>query len=250
MLRPLEVTVDATLTVAGEERPMALVVPAGVTRWETLLPVLAQVTDAVVAASSEAVAREGKAVSCAKGCGACCRQLVPVSPAEARRLADLVDSLPVARRTEVLRRFEEARARLREAGLLDRLERTSEVKEGEGRGLGLAYFGLGIACPFLEDEACSIHPDRPLACREYLVTSSPARCAAPSAADVEMVPIGLHVSRALLAAEGGESAGRPPWVPLILAPAWADANPGGTARSTGPELLGRVLGRLVRPAAP
>jgi hypothetical protein len=33
------------------------------------------------------------------------------------------------------------------------------------------YFLQGVACPFLEAESCGIHPDRPLACREYLVTS-------------------------------------------------------------------------------
>ncbi len=41
------------------------------------------------------------------------------------------------------------------------------------------YFHLGIACPFLEDESCSIHADRPISCREYLVTSPAVNCADP-----------------------------------------------------------------------
>jgi Fe-S-cluster containining protein len=36
-----------------------------------------------------------------------------------------------------------------------------------------------MPCPFLEDESCSIHPDRPLVCREYLVTSPAELCAGP-----------------------------------------------------------------------
>ena len=42
------------------------------------------------------------------------------------------------------------------------------------RILGREYFQLGIPCPFLEEESCSIYHDRPITCREYLVTSPPA----------------------------------------------------------------------------
>src|SRR5689334_13165705 len=35
---------------------------------------------------------QGRKVSCKQGCGACCRQAVPVSPPEAWMLADLVAS--------------------------------------------------------------------------------------------------------------------------------------------------------------
>src|SRR5687768_15708655 len=57
----------------------------------------------------------GHAVSCRKGCSACCRQIVPLSPAEAWMIADLVRSLPLERRTALLERFAGIRARLQGA---------------------------------------------------------------------------------------------------------------------------------------
>jgi hypothetical protein len=37
----------------------------------------------------------GRTVACGKGCGVCCRQMVPLSPPEAAIIADVVDQLPV-----------------------------------------------------------------------------------------------------------------------------------------------------------
>ena len=55
-----------------------------------------------------AAAEAGKAISCHKGCGACCRQLVPISRTEGERLVTLVDAMPEPRRAAVLARFADA----------------------------------------------------------------------------------------------------------------------------------------------
>jgi Fe-S-cluster containining protein len=34
-----------------------------------------------------------------------------------------------------------------------------------------------MACPFLENDSCSIYLDRPIRCREFLVTSDARYCA-------------------------------------------------------------------------
>jgi Fe-S-cluster containining protein len=57
------------------------------------------------------------------------------------------------------------------------------------------YFYEGIPCPFLEDESCSIHPNRPIVCREYLVTSPAANCAKPSAETVTLVKLPIKPSK-------------------------------------------------------
>ena len=74
-----------------------------------------------------------------------------------------------------------------------------------------AYFALGIPCPFLEEESCSIHPDRPLVCREYLVTSPAELCAGPTQEGVTPVP----VPKVSLAARGLQDE-REEWFPLAL----------------------------------
>ena len=153
-------------------------VPQRMVHPRELLSTYEQMTDAFV---EFAVSREeaaGRKISCGAGCGACCRQLVPISEIEARHVADLVAALPSARQQVIRDRFAQARQKLQQADWLEPLQDPDQFPETTLSELGLAYFRLGIPCPFLEEESCSIHPDRPLACREYLVTSPAANCAA------------------------------------------------------------------------
>ena len=117
----------------------------------------------------------GGRISCCKGCGACWIQLVPISEAEARRIAKLVESLPEPRRSQVKARFEDAAKRLAEAGLLKASAAGTLVSRRLPR-VRLGIFRQAIPCPFLEDEACSIYPDRPITCREFLVTTPAIYC--------------------------------------------------------------------------
>jgi hypothetical protein len=92
----------------------------------------------------------GAKLSCRAGCGACCRQPVPITLPAARRIAALVESLPVDRRKIVESRFAAAVERLRETGMFDIL--TGAVNPGPDitRTLSYRYFDLAIACPFLD----------------------------------------------------------------------------------------------------
>jgi Fe-S-cluster containining protein len=219
-------TANISLRIAGRPLHVKLEVPKGSARRRDLLPVFRQVADAVVDSGVQEAELRGERVSCARGCGACCRQLVPISEPEAHALRDLIDALPAERRATVLARFATARRRLDEAGLLERLDGAPRLpagrrreRDGELRALGLEYFRLGIACPFLDDEACSIHAQRPIACREYLVTSPAAHCAAPAPDTVRMVPLAGSAAHALRRT-GEQDAGPAPWIALVLAPAW------------------------------
>jgi Fe-S-cluster containining protein len=228
---PGTATAHIALNVGGRPLRVSLEVPNGATRVRTMLPVFRQVANAVVDVGVRQAEAQGERVSCRKGCGACCRQLVPITVAEAHALHELIETLPAGRRATILGRFAEARRVLDEAGLLRRLH---DRPPDSARALGLEYFRLGIPCPFLEDEACSIHADRPIACREYLVTSPAEHCASPSAESVRMVRLSGSASRALSRLEGPDARGRS-WVPLVLTPECAADQKEAPARE------GRVL---------
>ncbi|MBM3746913.1 MAG: hypothetical protein FJW34_14070, partial [Acidobacteria bacterium] len=85
-------------------------VPDGVLRLADLLPILQAFDDAVVGVAVDKVQRAGGVISCRAGCGACCRQLVPISPAEAVHLAELVAEMPVERQATLRERFAAALA--------------------------------------------------------------------------------------------------------------------------------------------
>jgi Fe-S-cluster containining protein len=235
------------LGLPGGDVHIEMDVPMGEVPMGRLLPALRTTADAFVAFSAERSATEGKPVSCAKGCGACCRQAVPVAQTEARRIGTVLEELPEPRRSVVKERFAAALRRIEEAGLLPALD--GRVAWGAGRAveIGMEYFRLGIACPFLEDESCSIYEERPIACREYLVTSAPAHCAAPTPESVEAVPLPTRVWAAVAREEQGTADTDPArCVPLILAPRWASEHPEPEAQRPGPEVLRRIYARFSR----
>jgi methylase of polypeptide subunit release factors/Fe-S-cluster containining protein len=220
-------------------------VPKGPIGVPELLPLAQILTDKVVDYTSKSVEEDGKKISCKKGCGACCRQLVPVPEVEARHIRDLVNAMPEPRQSEIRRRFAEARRRLAEAGLLEKLLQREQWREDEVQPLGVQYFLQGIPCPFLEEESCSIHPDRPITCREYLVTSPAENCARPSSKNIAQVELPFKIWPALARLEKAASSSRfVRWVPLILAPEWADAHPAEPSTRPGTELVREFFGHV------
>jgi Fe-S-cluster containining protein len=216
-------------------------VPAGPMRLAELAFNALGLDQRLVGMAERREAREGRSISCRKGCGACCRQLVPVSPPEAWMIADVLASIPEPRRRVLLERFGETAKRLETEGFRERLMKRPE-SEAEVRALARDYFYLGLACPFLEKESCSIHAVRPAICREYLVTSPAEWCANPFEGAIKRVAVSICLSQALarLAAEllGGETQ----LIPLALAPAWAAEHVAqGRREFEGRTMLERLL---------
>jgi Fe-S-cluster containining protein len=239
-----KVTIKARVAIGGKPVDLKMTVPAGPVAPGELLPLYRAVAERVV---SSGVEKAGGRVSCRKGCGACCRQLVPISRLEARHLAALVEAMPEPRRSEVLGRFDRIVEVTREAGLLDELRAVGR-EPMDVAALALRYFRLGLPCPFLEAESCSIHPERPVACREYLVQSDPADCAEPDSGRVQGIPMPGKVSRVLERLEGGVPEGLSPSLPMPLALEWAAEHPEPDPECVrpGPDLLQTFFARLAR----
>ncbi len=105
--------------------------------WLPLLLEIQRITNQGVAV---AIRADGRALACGRGCATCCRSHadIPVYPLELMGIAwFVVEKLQGEARDKV-------RAQLR------------------------GHRTLG-ACPFLVDEACAIHPLRPMACRQFNV---------------------------------------------------------------------------------
>ncbi len=224
------------LTVQGR-----ITVATGPVKPQAVLPALQNLVNAVVAASEQELADTGYSVSCKAGCGACCRQPVPISAPEAYFIRDLVEAMPEPRRTAVKARFSAARERLQAAGLHDAAMHLGQMSVPDLQRLDAAYFDLGLACPFLEDESCSIHADRPLICREYLVTSPAERCARPHAGGIERVAI---PKLSLLLHPIGATAKGDSTMALSVALDWADAHPDTLPLHKGTDWVQYFLSRL------
>jgi Fe-S-cluster containining protein len=177
---------------------------------------------------------------------------VPVSPPEAFYVTDVIDTLEPARRSEVLQRFDAIVKVLDEREMIERL---LEPRPTEEPVLPIAreYFGLGLACPFLVDESCGIHEHRPVACRDYNVTSPAEWCTRPYDHDVAKVPMVLPLSAPLARLTATLTGEKPCLIPLTLVPRWVDAHRDLRLRQwPGPELFDRLEQELGRggPDAP
>ena len=245
--KPRLVTADVELTVNGRTIPLRVSVPGGRVAPRELLPLYRNIAEKLTTLAVDAAAAAGHRVSCRKGCGACCRQLVPISALEARELVRLVDRMPEPRRSVLRQRFNDALRRLEteSPGLLARVLRAHELTPDEIVTLGHEYSRLGIACPFLEDESCSIYADRPVDCRQYLVVSDPRHCAEPRSPHVRAItPWGGPVSAGIPVAER-TPAGKPvTWVPLVLAPTFVAAHPQDPPPRPGPEMVEEFFDRF------
>ncbi len=224
-----------------------LPVPGSKLRLSELAWNVMALDDRLVGMAVAAEAKQGRHVSCSKGCGACCRQAVPVSPAEAWMLADVVAALPPARKAEVLARFAAAWERLHAEGFAER-SLSDTASENDVLRLGLDYFRLGIPCPFLEDESCSIHANRPSACREFLVTSPATNCTKPDELPTKAVPLAAGLTEGLSKLSALVLEAQPQVIPMTLALAWAnDHHEEGQRRYDGGFLLTALVECLSNP---
>lgn len=249
---------NIALTVKGVPLEFEMTVPAKPVKPHRLLPIFHQMTNSMVQTGVEVIEARGEKISCKAHCGACCRQAVPISEMEIYQIAELVEAMPEPRRTEIKERFAKAAEHFNRIGWYDRYienQRTALTKEAdaairEGIDIALEYFRQGIPCPFLEDESCSIHPDRPVACREYLVTSPAEDCANLSPKTIKGVELLLKPSLALK--DVARSANYEHYGVPILSRALelAEKYPESFEEKTGPEWMREFFTKLSKDNMP
>ena len=148
------VSVEFAVGIGDGKFTATAVVPAGQTNLTQILPVLQSLDDSLISGVTAQLNQAGLAVSCKAGCGACCRQMVPLSIFEAETLSAWIRTLPESRQEELAGRFHQALLSLAAAGLIDRMVNEDWLAETESaRQLALDYFYKRVPCPFLENES-------------------------------------------------------------------------------------------------
>ena len=204
---------------------MQVHVPRGPTRLQDIVPLAQNITNIQGERSIAFERNEGREISCKAGCGACCRQIVPISAPEAFRLANHILGLADNLRDEFLARVDAVESAVEAAGLMKELEGLAGGEPmGDARSLASRYFEKDIACPFLLDESCSVHPERPLLCRHYLVTSPAKCCATPGKNRIRIVPMPPCLSAPLSRVAATLLGGEPVMIPLSIAMRWVDSH--------------------------
>ena len=236
---PPTVVVSLQWYVGDTELPLELPVPALPVEPQAVLPALQKLVNEVVDLSvKQMLEGSDKTVSCKAGCGACCRQMVPISDIEAHAIAEVIERMPEERRAHVMARFADAEQRLAAIKPLDQM---IEAVNGANRyEFAVEYFKFGVACPFLEDESCSIYPDRPLICREYLVYTPVENCSKVGEGSIGVVPIS-RASKALFRMSTIHDQPSETRVPLSLVPYWVARHPKNFNLTNGSDWIMRFV---------
>jgi Fe-S-cluster containining protein len=158
-------------------------------------------------------------VACMKGCSRCCSQLIPCSIPEVGYLNNLLMNLSSINQDRIRGNFNFIAKVLKEKYAFNQL-----VDIYNNPDFDKIYFQLGMPCPFLEKNECSIYSQRPFVCREYHVRSLPFLCENPYNHRIERVYVGLNFG-SLLTRLHTKLFGLPSLpIPLFYCMDWADKN--------------------------
>ena len=246
------ITGNVRINIGGQPLDLQMTVPVKPVKPHRMLPIFQQITDSFVGMTETAVENAGGAVSCHKGCAACCRQAIPLSEIETYQITETVEAMPEPRRTEIKQRFETAWHHFADIGWFERLDETFKLSLEERSQLVVEYFNERIDCPFLEDECCSIHQTRPLGCREYLVTSPAENCRQLSAETVRMVELPVKTSDTVRKITNSAELNSSPanFVPLVLALEWTRRKTGEFPEKTGEQWMADFFRNLTKSEIP
>lgn len=238
------------MTVGGRPLKMRVDVPTGPITPAALLPLYRALVDRLMAMSFKATEEAGKPISCGKGCAACCRQVVAISALEARELMKLVERLPEPIRSRVRQRFTDARRRLAAEAphLIPRLQYPREFPLDTAATFEMAreYLRLGIECPFLEEETCTIYEERPVTCRQYAVVSPPEHCATLSNEVRSLEPTGGSASQWMPVWERTRSGHPADYIALVVAPDFVAEHPDEPPARAGLDLFNEFITRMLQ----
>jgi Fe-S-cluster containining protein len=170
----------------------------------------------------------GQPVRCASGCAACCKYAAAISLAEAFAINDRINNLFLPFRAPLLKTMTMAARKILgnpppQAGASTEFKDPGE-SQSSNRLLNISqwYSGMDLTCPWIENKTCSMYADRPLVCREFMVTSAPACCSPTSLKTKTIVDLPIRTAEVLTEICSMLTGTRPQTMFLPLVGAWCE----------------------------
>ena len=218
-------TLSLELDILGKPACFHINVARGQAGLSAMAPLARALSTKLALATLERLRESGKSVPCCKGCSACCSYLIPLSVPEAFCMAEELSALPPEKGRVLLQSSLDTAKTILEQMPEDFNTDESPADSGiRSSQLGAWYAGLKLHCPFLSDNLCVMYDQRPIACREHVVTGSVASCniEGTDEPDVTKMPVSVLECLGRLAAELEQSDVEAIMLPLALP--WAQEN--------------------------
>ncbi len=217
--------IDFELDIGGKKIPFHIDVTAKNATLADIVPLARKISIKLAVAFSADLREKGHIVPCFKGCCACCSSLIPLSVPEAFRLREELLAMPSDTSNQIMRScIETAEKILDKAKRNAQLERFSKNGKPRISQINKWYGELKLPCPLLSKSLCTLYEQRPLACREHIVTGSSASCQIKSKCrpNVAIMPVSVLESLGQLACELEQTEVEAIMLPLSFA--WAQDN--------------------------
>jgi len=193
-----------------------------------IVPLARKLADRIVRQTTESLSEQGTPVTCVKGCSACCRYLVPLSVPDVFRITEELLDVSAECGSAILQSsIEAAKAIIGSRPEFGGSGECPSDEEGTSdfmEDVNEWYSGLELDCPLLRDRLCTIYDNRPLACREHIVTGSTDLCRSGEDYESQVVPLPVSIldclAELVAELEGGEV--ESVMTPLLLP--WAHNN--------------------------
>jgi Fe-S-cluster containining protein len=201
-----------SITIDRESnKSIEITIPDKQVKLSEMVPFAHFIADQLV---KTAIDRSSLPITCAKGCGVCCNQLVPLSIPELFFIVEQLRVMPPQQRFPILSRFDATEKQLMDCNLIQQLRSIDQTRND--RIIAERYFHLNLPCPFLDQQNCSIHSWRPVVCREFNALSDPKLCVDPFANKISSISYSKRPSSILAKLYGMVTNTAPKLLPMPL----------------------------------
>jgi Fe-S-cluster containining protein len=240
---------NLTITTTSGDLQAQVDVPTNLIPITNIVPVIRSLGDQAQDLEVANTLQTGKTISCQKGCAACCRQMIPISPPEAFALVEAIHTLPQEHQDRIKQNLAQTHLRLQMAGLLSTLQDLAnsprQQTDEDLDSLNRAYYALRLPCIFLENEICSIYAHRPAACRGHLVSSPAELCQDMVNNPIQELHIPIRAATILSLLWADLTGGPVRLMPLPIACEWANRHQDlNTPTWNGLELMQKAMDGL------
>lgn len=223
------------LDVLDEKLNFCIVVGQVQARLADIVPLARSICSNIINVVLKKIRSRGEYIPCYKGCSTCCyRCLVPVSVPEAFRLKEEIEKEPAYKRQSIWEDcLNASRHILTHKPPKKFVHKSAESSSNKPANLVLIsnwYSSLKLACPFLNQDICTIYQKRPLVCREHFIIGSAEGCEEDDySAEVVEMPIQVPNALGQLASELEDTNVEAVILPLTLV--WCKENKERAART-------------------
>lgn len=191
-LPDLQNVIIKRIVLPDQEISIGIRINANLSKLSDLVPLARNICDLIMDYSILLNRKQGKTVPCTKGCSTCCSYLVPLSIPEVIHFFEEVEAMPNDQASEVWEQTLFAARQLLSNGPSEQGS-DEEILDA----LSHWYSNQKIECPFLKNKLCSIYNQRPLACREHLVTTPALWCMPDYVKQIERIELPLSMVEVL-----------------------------------------------------